>query len=161
MGGVLSQLSSDQSLHPVAYFSTALQGSQLNWSATEKEAYALVTAVRHWHVYLAGNHFTLHSDHNPLTRLRESKTPHRKISRWLFELEEYNYTIQYTRSAPNNKADALSRQPGASQIQPLSTFEDRIYALFTDGIHFISFHSFLHILGGWPFSLADFRGALH
>ena len=24
--------------------------------------------------------------------------------------------------------------------------------------HFISF---LHILGGWPFSLADFRGALH
>ena len=138
MGGVLSQLSSDQTLHPVAYFSTALQGSQLNWSTTEKEAYALVAAVRHWHVYLAGNHFTLHSDHNPLTRLRESKNPHRKISRWLSELEEYNYTIQYIRGALNNKADALSRQPGASQIQPPSTFEDRIYALFTDSIHFKS-----------------------
>ena len=26
-----------------------------------------------------------------------------------------------------------------------------------------SFHfiSFLHILGGWPFSIADFRGTLH
>ena len=85
-----------------------------------------------------GNHFTLHSDHNPLTRLRESKNAHRKISRWLSELEEYNYTIQYICGALNNKADALSRQAGASQFQPPSTFEDRVYALFTDGIHFKS-----------------------
>ena len=35
--------------------------------------------------------------------------------------------------------------------------EEQVVALL------ISFHfiSFLHILGGWPFSLADFRGALH
>ena len=132
---MLSQFSSDQSLHPVAYFSTALQGSQLNWSATEKEAYASVTAVQHWHAYLAGNHFTLHSDHNPLTRLRDSKNLHRKISRWLSELEEYSHTIQYIRGTLNNKVDALSRQPGASQIQSRSQFEDWIHALFTDGIH--------------------------
>ena len=89
VGGVLSQLSSDQSLHLVAYFSTALQGSQLNWSATEKEAYSLAMAVRLWHVYLAGKYFTLHSEHYPLTHLRESKNPQRKIGRWQSELEKY------------------------------------------------------------------------
>ena len=85
VGGVLSQLSSDQSLHPLAYFSTTLQGSQLNWSVTDKEAYTLVMAMRHWHVYLARNHFTLHSDHNFLTQLCESKNPQRKIGCWLSE----------------------------------------------------------------------------
>ena len=50
-GGVLSQTGPDDQSHPVAYFSTALQQSQGNWSATDKEAYALVTAVRHWHVF--------------------------------------------------------------------------------------------------------------
>ena len=94
VGEIFSQLGSDQSLHPVAYFSTTLRGSQLNWSATEKEAYALVMAVWLWHVYLAVSHFTLHSDHNPLTHLHESKNPQRKIGRWLSELEEYDYTIK-------------------------------------------------------------------
>ena len=47
IGGVLSQVGNDQFLHPVAYFSTALQSSQKNWSATSKEAFALVCAVRH------------------------------------------------------------------------------------------------------------------
>ena len=53
-GGVLSQVGNDQFLHPVAYFSTALQSLQKNWSATSKEAFTLVCAVRHWHVYLSG-----------------------------------------------------------------------------------------------------------
>jgi len=75
-------------LHPLAYFSTASQGSQLNWSATEKEAYALVMAVQHWYVYLAGNHFTLHSDHNPLNTFTTLKILKGKIGRWLSELEE-------------------------------------------------------------------------
>eukprot|EP00794_Sanderia_malayensis_P011457 gene11457-12654_t len=44
VGGVLSQTGPDNQPHPVAYFSTALQKSQRNWSATDKEAYALVTA---------------------------------------------------------------------------------------------------------------------
>ena len=132
----MSQLSSDQSLHPATYFSTALQGSPPNYSPNEKEAYALVMAVRHWHVYLAGNHFTLHSDHNPLTQLHESKSPQPKICCWLSELEEYDYTIKCIRGYFNTKADALSRQTGASQAQLPSLFEDRIYATFTDDITF-------------------------
>ena len=130
VGGVLSQVGNDDSLHPVAYFSTALQPSQKNWSATTKEAFALVFAVRHWHVYLAGTTFTLNSDHNPLTHLREQKDPRGKFARWLAELEEFDYSVQYIPGKFNIKADALSRNKAASDIQPPTEFEENIYALF-------------------------------
>ena len=87
-GGVLSQIGVDNMLHPVAYFSTSFTGSQRNWAPITKEAFALVLAIRHWHVYLAGTEFSLRSDHNPLVHLREQKDPRGKFARWIAELEE-------------------------------------------------------------------------
>ena len=84
VGGVLSQFGTDKKLHPVAYFSTALQQAQHKWSATTKEAFALLLAVRHWHVYLAGTKFVINSDHNPLVHIRDQKKDdHGKFARWL------------------------------------------------------------------------------
>ena len=77
MVGVLSQRGDDNQLHPVTYFSTSLQKSQKNWPATDKEMFALIVAVRHWHVYLAGTKFILRSDHNLLTHLREKQNSER------------------------------------------------------------------------------------
>ena len=130
VGGVLSQLDDHEQLHPIAYFSTALQPSQQNWSATTKEAFALVLAVRHWHVYLAGTRFVLNSDHNPLTFLRSQKDSRGKIGRWVNELEEFDYVVQYIPGKDNLKADALSRNKTADHVQPKSHFEDKIYANF-------------------------------
>ena len=127
VGGVLSQVGNDNCFHPVAYFSTALQPSQKNFFST---AFALVCAVRHWHVYLAGTTFTLNSDHNPLTHLREQKDPRVKFARWLAELEEFDHSVQYIPGKFNIKADALLRNIAASDIQPPTEFEENIYALF-------------------------------
>ena len=79
ISGVLSQQGSDHQEHPVAYFSTALQKSQQNWSATTEDSVALVMAVRHWHVNLAGQRFILKTDHNPLVFLRSQKDPRGKF----------------------------------------------------------------------------------
>ena len=136
VGGVLSQLDDHQQLHPVAYFSTALQKSQQNWSATTKEAFALVLAVRHWHVYLAGTQFILNSDHNPLTFLRTQKDSRGKLGRWINELEEFDYMVRYIPGKDNLKADALSRNHTATHTQPASAFEDKIYANFALNDHF-------------------------
>ena len=78
-GGVLIQEGSDGQLHPVAYFWTAFNKSQQNFAPTTAEAFALMLAVRHWYVYLAGTHFTLNSDHNPLVYLRKQKDPRGKF----------------------------------------------------------------------------------
>ena len=56
-------------LHPIAYFSKALSASQQKWSVYTQEAYAMVSALHYWYVYLCGNKFTLNSDHNSLVYL--------------------------------------------------------------------------------------------
>ena len=138
VGGILSQKAPDNTLHPVAYFSTTLQKSQQNWSATTKEAFALVLAIRHWHVYLAGGHFILKSDQNPLNHLRQQRDPRGNFGRWLSELEEFNYSIVYIRGKDNVKADALSRNYTADVNQPDSQFENKIHALFLKNDNFLS-----------------------
>ena len=111
-GGVLSQQDADGLFHPVAYFSDTVKKSQRNWAPTTKEAFALILAGRHWYVYLAGQHFVLQSDHNPLVYLRKQKDPRGKFARWIMELEEYDYEIKYIPGSKNVKADALSCNRG-------------------------------------------------
>ena len=93
IGRVLSQKDPDNCVHPVAYFSNSLKSSQRNWSTHSKEAFAIVMAVKHWGVYLAGQEFVIRSDHDPLVQLRKMKDPRGKFSRWITQLEEYSYSI--------------------------------------------------------------------
>ena len=131
-GGVLSQLSEANILHPVSYYSTAFKGSQCNCAAISKEAFALVLAIRHWHVYLAGTTFVLNSDHNSLFHLRKERDPTGKFASWIAELEEYNYTVRYIKGSDNVKADLLSRTEPAVSPQPVDLFDDKIYATTID-----------------------------
>ena len=131
-GGVLMQKGRDGLLHPVGYYSDSVKPSQKDWHATTKEAFALVLAVRHWYVYLAGTEFVLNSDHNPLVTIRSQKDPRGKFSRWVLELEEFNYVVKYIPGVQNVKADALSRNGSACKKQPPSRFDDHIYSVLED-----------------------------
>jgi phospholipid-translocating ATPase len=48
----------------VAYASKALSARQKKFSATEKEAYAIVFGTQQFRVYLLGRHFQIVTDHN-------------------------------------------------------------------------------------------------
>ena len=52
--------------HPVSFVSGMFQGSQLNWAAMVKEAYAIYMTVKKLTFYLTGQEITLQSDHLPL-----------------------------------------------------------------------------------------------
>ena len=88
-----------------------------------------MTAVRQWHVYLAGREFTIKSDHNPLVYLRNTKNPKGKIARWLTELEDYQYSIEYIPGKSNQKADALSRNRDALLYPENIEFENKVYKI--------------------------------
>ncbi|KAL2085986.1 hypothetical protein ACEWY4_019306 [Coilia grayii] len=88
--------------------------SERKYSTIEKEALACVWATECWRTYLWGNHFTLWTDHSPLTTLLTSKGLGRagmRIARWSARLLTFNYTIGYKRGCDNVIADCLSRLP--------------------------------------------------
>ena len=79
--GVLTQ-SIDGTDHPVAYTSRLFRGSQLNWAALTKEAYAIYMSVKKLSFYLDSAQITLKSDHLPLKKFLENKTKNAKVNNW-------------------------------------------------------------------------------
>jgi transposase InsO family protein len=105
---------------PVAFYSRTLTPSETRHSSVEKEAYAIVEALRKWKHYLAGRHFTLITDQRAVAFMFNSKiggkVKNDKILRWRIELSCYHYDIVYRPGTENLSADALSRSSCATTI---------------------------------------------
>eukprot|EP00794_Sanderia_malayensis_P020739 gene20739-22770_t len=110
---------------PVAFFSRSLQGSELKHASIEKEAQAIIEAIRHWRHFLTGRHFTLRTDQKSVSYMfdqRNDKT-NDKIMRWRLELACYSFGIVYRPGKENVLPDALSRATCAAALQ------DSLYTL--------------------------------
>ena len=94
---------------PVAYASKKLTKSELNYSVVEKECFALVWAIRKFHVYLYGKDFILETDHQPLVYLRQSKMENGRLVRWALALQPHQCKIRAIKGSQNVCADYLSR----------------------------------------------------
>ena len=103
----------NQKGRPVAFFSRTLTGLELKHSSVEKEAAAIVEAVRKWKHYLTGKHFKLITDQKSVAYMfdtkRHSKIKNDKVMRWRIELSMYDFDIIYRAGEENIPADALSR----------------------------------------------------
>ena len=55
--------------HPVTYVNGLFRGSQLNWAALPKEAYAIYMSIKKLSFYLTDEEITLRSDHLPLKKI--------------------------------------------------------------------------------------------
>ena len=88
--GVLTQEYEDSGIkkyHPVCYVSGLFRGSQLNWAALTKEAYAIYMSVRKLTFYITGHNVKVKSDHLLLKKFLEKKTLNAKVNNWAVELE--------------------------------------------------------------------------
>ena len=106
--GVLTQ-SIDGIDHPVAYTSGLFRGSQLNWAALTKEAYAIYMSLKKLSFYLDSAQITLRSDHLPLKKFLEKNTMNAKVNNWAVELESQNINFEFIAGTKNVLADTLSR----------------------------------------------------
>ena len=106
--GVLTQ-SIDGTDHPVAYTSGLFRGSQLNWAALTKEAYAIYMSVKKLSFYLDSAQITLRSDHLPLKKCLEKNTMNAKVNNWAVELESQIINFKFIAGTKNVLADTLSR----------------------------------------------------
>jgi hypothetical protein len=97
---------------PIAYHSRKLTGAEANYSATDLEMTAVISALREWRCYLEGNRFTIVTDHEPNTYLDKATSVHtaKRRARWLTESQSFDYVWKY-RPGRVNLADPISRAP--------------------------------------------------
>ena len=108
VGAVLSQIDDKGREKVIAYASKALSARQKKFSATEKEAYAIVFGTQQFRVYLLGRPFQIVTDHNALRWLHSMESKGR-LARWILDLQEFNFSIVHRAGRLHNNADALSR----------------------------------------------------
>ena len=79
------------------YASKKLIPREQNYSVGDREALAIIWAVKKFHRYLYGQHFTLESDHRPLEYLQTSHSQNPRIMRLSLALQPYRYrpTVKY------------------------------------------------------------------
>jgi len=94
----------------IAYASRLLSDQERNYTTTEKECLALVWAVRKFRPYLEGYRFIAITDHVALRWLMRLQEPSGRLARWIMDLQQYDFTIEYRKGTLNKVADALSRQ---------------------------------------------------
>ena len=95
--------------HPVAFVSGLFRGSQLDWAALMKEAFAIYMSVKKLSFYLEQSQIILRSDHLPLKRFLQKNTLNSKVNNWAMELESFNIQLEYIKGYKNILADTLSR----------------------------------------------------
>ena len=89
IGACLEQTSDGQNWHVVAYGSKALDKTQSNWSATEREGYAIVFFLNKWRHLLLGAELEVLSDHHALQWLFDQKELIGKIVKWIMKVQEF------------------------------------------------------------------------
>ena len=94
--------------HPVAFVSGLFRGSQLNWAARTKEAFAIYMSVKKLSFYLTDAQILLRSDHKPLEKFLLKNTLNSKVSNWAMELEAFNIQFDYIKGSNNILVDTLS-----------------------------------------------------
>ena len=94
--------------HLVTFVSGLFRGSQLNWAALMKEAFAIYMSVKKLSFYLTDAQILLRSDHKPLEKFLQKNTLNSKVNNWTMELEAFNIQFDYIKGSNNILADTLS-----------------------------------------------------
>ena len=111
--GVLTQEYIDEKnrakQHPICYVSGQFRGSQLNWAALTKEAYAIYMSIRRLSFYVTDAEVLIRCDHLLLKKFLNKQTMNAKVNNWAVELEQFKLKLDWIPGSKNLLADSLSR----------------------------------------------------
>ncbi|KAI2653262.1 Transposon Tf2-6 polyprotein [Labeo rohita] len=112
VGAVLSQRGPDGKLHPCSFFSRKFNSTQQRYGVGDRELLAIKWALEEWRHWLqgGGDPFTVWTDHQNLTVIRQTKQLNPRQARWALFFEHFNFQLSYRPGSKNSKADAISRQ---------------------------------------------------
>ena len=87
----------------------SLSTSERNYPTTKRELLAIVFALKKFHKFLYGRHFTVHTDHRSLTYLFTQETINPMMINWMETLLSYDFDVVYVPGILNILSDKLSR----------------------------------------------------
>ncbi|XP_058879113.1 uncharacterized protein K02A2.6-like [Acipenser ruthenus] len=126
VGALLAHTVPEGKEAPISFASRTLTPTERNYAQIDKEALAVVFAVKKFHQYLFGHHEMIYTDHKPLLGLLHHTKPIPQVLspcmlRWSLILGAYDYELCYRPGKQLANADALSRLPlntAESEVPP-------------------------------------------
>lgn len=112
---VLTQIN-DQNLEaPISFYSSNLQGAELNYSELEKQAFVVYKAIKHYRPFLLKAHTKVVVHFSAVRQLLVQRELGEKRTKWVTTLQEYDLEIKLAKIV---KGQGFCRLlVGASNIQ--------------------------------------------
>ena len=99
---------------PIGFCSRSLQTSEKNYSAHLVETLGIIFGIEFFEKYLRTK-FVCHTDHKPLTTVKEGKVHRRTLERFREILANYDFTLEYTKGE-DMPSDFLSRHVAVESV---------------------------------------------
>src|SRR5262249_10789238 len=107
----------------VSFQARSLTPAERSYSATKRELLAVIYALKKFHRFIWGSHFTLFTDHAALTYLHTQRQLNPMLFGWYETLFDYNFSIFHRPGIQNILPDHLSRffdsTGGEESVQPV------------------------------------------
>ena len=129
IGAVLSHVYPTGEERPIAFASRTLTQAEKGYSQIDKEALAIIWAVKRFNIYLYGRQFELVTDHQPLISIfnPEKGIPTMtaaRLQRYTLFLAGHDYTIMYKQTKEHANTDSMSRLPLPCTEPPTAAVQD-------------------------------------
>jgi len=110
--GILSQQCTNEKWRPVACQSKTMSAAECNYDIYEEALLAIVQAFQEWKRYTRGSPKLVWvlTDHKNLVTFMTTKKLSVRQARWMQELSQYNFKIEYRPGKEGGKPDALTRR---------------------------------------------------
>uniref|UniRef100_A0A8C1QKT9 Gypsy retrotransposon integrase-like protein 1 n=1 Tax=Cyprinus carpio TaxID=7962 RepID=A0A8C1QKT9_CYPCA len=131
VGAVLSQrASSDDKMHPCAFFSHRLSPAERNYDIGNRELLAVKLALEEWRHWLEGSGvpFIVWTDHKNLEYIRSAKRLNSRQARWALFFGRFDFALSYRPGSKNIKPDSLSRifDPSERPVTPECILPEKV-----------------------------------
>eukprot|EP00253_Pinus_taeda_P029625 PITA_29625 len=91
---ILTQPNQEKAKAPIAFFSSNLQGAELNYSDVEKQAYVVFKAIKYFRPFLLKTHTKIIVPFPAIRNLLVQKDVGEKRANWVATLQEYDIEIK-------------------------------------------------------------------
>ncbi|KAF9763578.1 Retrovirus-related Pol polyprotein from transposon 17.6 [Nosema granulosis] len=117
IGAILLQKDNEGGLVPIQWASKMLTPTERRYTISEKEMLAVLFGIKKFESDLRGRKFHLMTDHKALAKIRNKPYfNNNRIDRWIEQIQEFDFTIEYIKGEVMTDADALSRQYKSVEI---------------------------------------------